>query len=191
MRGLRGAAVRGRLPRAVIYPALRAIGEDWAAGRQIDVAMEHAASEAIRTNMGPIFYDAAGSDGNGRQNRSTWSLACAGLCGTEIGAMGFAVAARRRGLSVLYLGANVPVDSWALTSDALGMAVAVVGAASALGGCRGSARGCRARSDGRRPDRRGGRLPRGEGRGTNGGRRPSRVARWRRPGRPGACRAQA
>ena len=32
--------------------------------------------------------------------------------------MGFAVAARRRGLSVLYLGANVPVDSWVRAAEA-------------------------------------------------------------------------
>ena len=32
--------------------------------------------------------------------------------------MGFAVAARRRGLSILYLGANVPVASWVRTSEA-------------------------------------------------------------------------
>jgi DNA-binding transcriptional MerR regulator len=107
---------------AVIYPALRAIGEDWAAG-QIDVAKEHAASEAIRRRLGR-FYDAA-------VDVTSPLDVVVGLppgCQHEIGAMGFAVAARRRGLSVLYLGANVPVDSWALTSDALGMAVAVVGA---------------------------------------------------------------
>ena len=32
--------------------------------------------------------------------------------------MGFAVAARRRGLGVLYLGADVPVASWVKASDA-------------------------------------------------------------------------
>jgi len=106
----------------VVYPALRAIGEDWAAGT-IDVAMEHAASEAIRRRLAR-FYDAA-------VDVTSPLDVVVGLppgCHHEIGAMGFAVAARRRGLSVLYLGANVPVDSWALTSDALGMAVAVVGA---------------------------------------------------------------
>jgi MerR family transcriptional regulator, light-induced transcriptional regulator len=106
----------------VVYPALRAIGEHWAAG-EIDVAMEHAASEAIQGRLAR-FYDAAA------EVTSTLDVVV-GLppgCQHEIGAMGFAVAARRRGLGVLYLGANVPVASWALTSDALGMAVAVVGA---------------------------------------------------------------
>jgi len=106
----------------VVYPALRAIGEDWAEG-SIDVAMEHAASETIRRRLAR-FYDAS-VDLSGPLD------VIVGMppgCQHEIGAMGFAVAARRRGLSVLYLGANVPVDSWALTSDALGMAVAVVGA---------------------------------------------------------------
>ena len=41
----------------VVYPALRAIGEDWAEGT-IDVAMEHAASETIRRRLAR-FYDAA------------------------------------------------------------------------------------------------------------------------------------
>src|SRR4029077_17585109 len=46
----------------------------------------------------------------------------------ELGAMGFAVAARRRGLSVLYLGANVPLASWVRTADVMGAPVAVIGA---------------------------------------------------------------
>ena len=38
------------------------------------------------------------------------------------------LAARRGGLSVLYLGANVPVPSWVRTADAVGAPAAVVGA---------------------------------------------------------------
>ena len=74
----------------VVYPALRAIGEDWAAGA-IDVAMEHAASETIRRRLAR-FYDAA-------VDRSSPLDVIVGLppgCQHEIGAMGFAVAARRR-----------------------------------------------------------------------------------------------
>ena len=95
----------------VVYPALRAIGEDWAEGT-IDVAMEHAASETIRRRLAR-FYDAA-------LDLSAPLDVIVGLppgCQHDIGAMGFAVAARRGGLSVLYLGANVPVPSWVRTAD--------------------------------------------------------------------------
>ena len=106
----------------VVYPALRAIGEDWAEG-SIDVAMEHAASETIRRRLAR-FYDAS-------VDLSTPLDVIVGMppgCQHEIGAMGFAVAARRGGLSVLYLGANVPVPSWVRTADAVGAPAAVVGA---------------------------------------------------------------
>ena len=106
----------------VVYPALRAIGEDWAEG-SIDVAMEHAASETIRRRLAR-FYDAS-------VNLSAPLDVIVGMppgCQHEIGAMGFAVAARRGGLSVLYLGANVPVPSWVRTADAVGAPAAVVGA---------------------------------------------------------------
>ncbi len=107
----------------VVYPALRAIGEDWASGA-IDVAMEHAASETIRRRLAR-FYDAA-------VDRSSSFDVIVGLppgSRHEIGAMGFAVAARRRGLGVLYLGADVPVGSWVRTADAMRPAVAILGAA--------------------------------------------------------------
>ena len=106
----------------VVYPALRAIGEDWAEG-SIDVAMEHAASETIRRRLAR-FYDAS-------LDLSAPLDLIVGMppgCQHEIGAMGFAVAARRGGLSVLYLGANVPVPSWVRTADAVGAPAAVVGA---------------------------------------------------------------
>jgi len=106
----------------VVYPALRAIGEDWAEG-SIDVAMEHAASETIRRRLAR-FYDAS-------LDLSAPLDLIVGMppgCQHEIGAMGFAVAARRAGLSVLYLGANVPVPSWVRTADAVGAPAAVVGA---------------------------------------------------------------
>ena len=85
--------------------------------------MEHAASETIRRRLAR-FYDAA-------VDLSSPLDVIVGLppgCQHEIGAMGFAVAARRRGLSVLYLGANVPVPSWVRTVGRPRPAVAVVGA---------------------------------------------------------------
>jgi methanogenic corrinoid protein MtbC1 len=107
---------------SVVYPALRGIGEAWAAGA-IDVAIEHAASETIRRRLAR-FYDATGDLGPPFEV----IVGLAPGCHHEIGALGFAVAARRHGLSLLYLGANVPVASWLRTIEITGAAVVVIGA---------------------------------------------------------------
>ena len=110
-----------RAVEAVVFPALRAVGDDWASG-EIDVAHEHAASETVRRRFSRAF-DAAGSPGRqvdvlvglppGRQH--------------ELGALAFAVAARRAGLGVLYLGANVPVESWVAALDRTDARLVVLG----------------------------------------------------------------
>ena len=89
-----------------LFPTLEALGEGWARG-EIDVAGEHAASHAVHRRLSAAF-DAAGS-------RSRGPAVVVGLpAGSqhELGALAFATAIRRRGLDVLYLGANVPVSSW-------------------------------------------------------------------------------
>jgi methanogenic corrinoid protein MtbC1 len=89
-----------------LFPTLDALGEGWARG-EIDVAGEHAASHAVHRRLSAAF-DAAGS-------RSRGAAVVVGLpSGSqhELGALAFATAIRRRGLDVLYLGANVPVGSW-------------------------------------------------------------------------------
>lgn len=89
-----------------LFPTLEALGEGWARG-EIDVAGEHAASHAVHRRLSAAF-DAAGS-------RSRGPLLVVGLpAGSqhELGALAFATASRRRGMNVLYLGADVPVDSW-------------------------------------------------------------------------------
>lgn len=104
----------------VVFPALRAIGEAWSAG-EIDVAAEHAASETVRRRLAH-FFDAAGrgaqvpqvivgSPPDGRH---------------EIGAFAFAVAARRAGIRVLYLGTDVPVESWLRAVKDTGAGIAVL-----------------------------------------------------------------
>lgn len=89
-----------------VSPALRAIGSSWAEGT-IDVAHEHAASETIRRRLAR-FFDAAGT--GDRVPRVIVGLPPGGQ--HEIGAFAFSVAGRRAGLDILYLGANVPVESW-------------------------------------------------------------------------------
>ena len=89
-----------------LFPTLEALGEGWARG-EIDVAGEHAASHAVHRRLSAAF-DAAGS-------RSSGPAVVVGLpSGSQhdLGALAFATAIRRRGMDVLYLGANVPVDSW-------------------------------------------------------------------------------
>ena len=105
-----------------LFPTLGALGEGWARG-DIDVAGEHAASHAVHRRLSAAF-DAAGS-------RSRGPAVVVGLpAGSqhELGALAFATATRRRGLNVLYLGANVPVGSWetAVRSHAARAAVLAV-----------------------------------------------------------------
>lgn len=90
-----------------LYPALAALGEGWADGG-VDVAGEHAAASAAIRRLGMAF-EAAGSPSAG--NRPI----LVGLppdARHEIAALAFATAARRAGLPVIYLGADVPAASW-------------------------------------------------------------------------------
>lgn len=89
-----------------LFPTLEALGEGWARG-EIDVAGEHAASHAVLRRLSAAFQ-AAGS-------RSRAPSVVVGLppgSRHELGALAFATALRRRGLDVLYLGADVPDASW-------------------------------------------------------------------------------
>jgi MerR family transcriptional regulator, light-induced transcriptional regulator len=105
----------------VVSPALRAIGSSWAEGT-IDVAAEHAASETIRRRLAR-FFDAAGLG----DRVPSVIVGLPPAAHHEIGAFAFAVAARRAGLDVLYLGANVPVASWLRTVDETGASIVVLG----------------------------------------------------------------
>ncbi len=108
----------------VVFPALRALGDGWSDG-SIDVAMEHAASETIRRRLAR-FYDAVASEGD--------PDVIVGLppgCHHEIGALVFAIAARRRSLDVVYLGADVPLASWLIAADTTRAPIAVLGVMAA------------------------------------------------------------
>ena len=104
----------------VVFPALRAVGDAWASG-EIDVAGEHASSETVRRRLAR-FFDATGG-GEGRP-RVLVGLPPAGQ--HELGAFAFAVACRRAGMDVLYLGANVPVESWLRTTLETGVETIVL-----------------------------------------------------------------
>ena len=109
-----------------LLPALRAIGGAWAEGRA-DIAVEHAASHAMLHRLGAA-YQAAGRSARGRRPILV-GLPPGGR--HELGALMFSIAARRSGLSILYLGADLPVQDWA---DAVGQtqaAAAVIGVVAA------------------------------------------------------------
>jgi DNA-binding transcriptional MerR regulator/methylmalonyl-CoA mutase cobalamin-binding subunit len=89
----------------LVMPALVELGAAWGDGR-LDVAAEHAASAAVYRRLAAL-YDAAASPADVR--------VVVGLppgSRHELGALAFAVALRRLGVGVLYLGADVPVASW-------------------------------------------------------------------------------
>lgn len=110
----------------LLLPALVSIGEAWADGR-VSVAGEHAASQAVQRRLAAAFQ-AAGRSPSGR------GAVLVGLppgSRHELGALAFAVAARRAGLPVLYLGPDLPVIDWVATARATRARAAVVGVPTA------------------------------------------------------------
>jgi DNA-binding transcriptional MerR regulator/methylmalonyl-CoA mutase cobalamin-binding subunit len=90
-----------------LLPALRALGEAWASGR-LDVAAEHTASHAVMRRFAAA-YQAAARPGSERRGILVGMPPGARH---ELGALAFAVAARRAGLPVVYLGADLPIEDW-------------------------------------------------------------------------------
>lgn len=109
----------------LVLPAAVMLGQAWADG-QIDVAAEHLASSAVSRRLSALF-DMAGLPGSRPQ-------VLVGLppdSRHELGALAFAVALRRRGVDVLYLGSDVPVESWVDAAAESAARAAVVGVVTA------------------------------------------------------------
>jgi DNA-binding transcriptional MerR regulator/methylmalonyl-CoA mutase cobalamin-binding subunit len=87
-------------------PALRALGEAWANGT-VSAGAEHAASYAVIRRLSAAFEAAGGA---ARDRPVLIGLPPGSR--HEIGSLAFATAARRRGMGVVYLGADVPRGSW-------------------------------------------------------------------------------
>ena len=105
----------------IVMPALRAIGDAWERG-DVSVAGEHAASHAVLRRLA-MAYEAAGDPIAGRP-----VLVGLGTNGRhELGALAFAIAARRGGLPVLYLGPDLPPESWTSAAERRGAVAAVIG----------------------------------------------------------------
>ncbi|WP_134324909.1 MerR family transcriptional regulator [Cumulibacter soli] len=107
-----------------LLPAMRALGEAWANGT-VSVAGEHFAAHAVMRRLAAAYEAAAAPVGVAR--------ILVGLppnARHEIGPLAFAIAARRRGLQVYYLGADLPIDNWVDAVRARRPAAVVIAAAS-------------------------------------------------------------
>jgi methanogenic corrinoid protein MtbC1 len=105
-----------------VYPALRALGDAWEDGT-VSVAGEHATSAAVARRLGAAF-DAAGNP-NARGRRVLVGLPPDAR--HEFGALGFAVALKRAGHAVDYLGSDLPVTDWVTAADTADARAAVIG----------------------------------------------------------------
>ncbi len=120
-------AARGRFEAIVddlLLPAAAALGDAWASGH-LDVGAEHAASAAIYRRLAAAFLAAAVP--------ASERPVLVGLppgSRHELGALAFAVASRRLGLAVRYLGPDVPVSSWLEASRTTGAWLVVLGVVS-------------------------------------------------------------
>jgi len=105
----------------LLLPAVAALGDAWVAGR-MSVAAEHAASAAVARRLSAVFQ-AAGVP-------TSSAVAVVGLppgSRHELGAFAFATALRRRGLGVLYVGADVTVAGWLDALERTRARAAVIG----------------------------------------------------------------
>jgi methanogenic corrinoid protein MtbC1 len=107
-----------RVAADLLFPALEALGEAWAAGR-VTVAGEHMAASAVQRRLGQAL-EAAGSGGS-RESGVVVGLPPGSR--HELGALAFAIAAKRAGLPVIYLGADLPTDDWLAASGRASAAV--------------------------------------------------------------------
>lgn len=105
----------------ILLPALRRIGDGWRRG-EITVASEHVTSQTIHRRLAMAF-EAAGV----AESDSPVLVGLAPGARHEFGALAFATAARRAGLPVLYLGPDLPVDSWVSAAAERDAPAAVVG----------------------------------------------------------------
>src|SRR5439155_4068376 len=86
---------------SILSPLLHTIGERWEHG-ELSVAEEHLVSEAVRSRLGHLLADSGGGI------RGSAVLACAPGEEHELGLMMLAIALRRDGWRVVYLGADTP-----------------------------------------------------------------------------------
>ena len=104
-----------------LMPALYRLGSAWRAG-EVGIAGEHFVSAAVQRRLAALF-DAASRGATGR-------VAVVGLArGSrhELGVLAFAVALRRAGVDVVYVGGDLPPEAWVATVRSRGATMAVIG----------------------------------------------------------------
>jgi MerR family transcriptional regulator, light-induced transcriptional regulator len=106
-------------PNAESMPALAQLGAAWRDG-SVSVAGEHFVSAAVARRLAASF-DAAGRSVRG----PCVVVGLARGCRHELGVLAFAAALRRAGLSVVYVGGDLPPEEW-LHTIRVREAVAVV-----------------------------------------------------------------
>ncbi|HVM31024.1 MAG TPA: MerR family transcriptional regulator [Candidatus Limnocylindrales bacterium] len=106
----------------VVFPALREVGRRWEQGT-LSVAAEHAVSNGIQRRLA-VLYEAARRPGE----RPQVIIGLPPDARHDLGALAFAVALRRVGLDTLYLGSDVPIESWVRSLRQTGARLAVIGA---------------------------------------------------------------
>jgi DNA-binding transcriptional MerR regulator len=109
-----------------LLPALEALGDAWADGR-VDVAGEHAASHAVLRRLSAAYQAA------GRPTAGPGAILVGLPPGArhELGGLAFATAARRAGLPILYLGADLPIGDWLGAATRTRAQAAVIGVVTA------------------------------------------------------------
>ena len=92
-----------------VFPALHDLGRSWHAG-SVSVAGEHFVSATVQRRIASAFDAARAEPGAPRV-----LVGLARGSRHELGALAFATALRRVGLDVLYLGGDLPPESWVQT----------------------------------------------------------------------------
>ena len=105
-----------------LMPTLDDLGEAWSSGR-LSVASEHFASHAVLRRLAAAFQ------AGGRPARANGAVLVGMPPGGrhELGALAFAVAAKRAGLPVVYLGPDLPAEDWVAADQRVAARAAVIG----------------------------------------------------------------
>src|SRR5262245_9234276 len=106
-----------------VAPALREIGRAWADGR-VAVAGEHVASNAVLRRLAAAFQ----ASGQGAAGERPVLVGMPPGARHELGGLIFAIAARRAGLPVVYVGADLPLEDWSAAVDRTHARAVVIGA---------------------------------------------------------------